>query len=56
MTEQEIQEKLIELLYFFQPCDSKIETLEHRDIYAKKIIKLFEQTYVRKDKEVINNE
>ena len=52
MTEKEIQAKLAELLYFFQPCDPKIETLEHRTIYVKKIMELINQTYVRKDTEV----
>ena len=51
MTEKEIQEKLIELLYFFQPCDPKIESLEHRTVYAQKIMKLINQMYVRKDEE-----
>ena len=44
-------EKLIELLYFFQPCDPKIESLEHRTVYAQKIMKLINQMYVRKDEE-----
>ena len=52
MTEEEIEEKLIELLYFFQPCDPKIESLEHRTIYAKKIMKLINQTHIRRDTEV----
>ena len=51
MTEKEVQAKLIELLYFFQPCEPKIESMEHRTMYAKKIMDLINQTHVRKDGE-----